>query len=178
MEDEPQATCYPRGLEDEFPEGPPTVVIKHRGFRFVLRFAEGDFFGKGELQKLELLPDEQDLKPRALRRFAPDAEVYVQYARAQMRLFGSEDEPVDTPEIRIQRIRDSADALRKLAGPGRSQRGEFLRRIVQERQALLEGGERHPVKALAENHNVTISAASHWLREARVRGFLPEKVSA
>jgi hypothetical protein len=46
---------------------------------------------------------------------------------------------------------------------------------VLEYEALVADGEKHPVKTLAEKHNVTISAASHWLREARRRGLLPEK---
>jgi hypothetical protein len=42
-------------------------------------------------------------------------------------------------------------------------------------ECVVDGGERHPVKALSEKHVVTISAASHWLREARVRKLLPAK---
>ena len=64
MNDEPVATAYPKGLQDEFPDGPPTTVVKHRGCRLVLRFAPGDFMGEGLVQELRLLPDTQKLEPR------------------------------------------------------------------------------------------------------------------
>jgi hypothetical protein len=163
---------YPRGLRDEFPDGPPTATIRHRGFILILRFAEGDFRGDGLLQKIELLPEQDGLKPRELRQFAPDAELYLAYARAGMRQFG----PEGTVESRTQDVREAAEILRKIAGPGRGHSDEFFRDIVKEYNALIEGGELHPVKALSEKHHVTISAASHWLREARVRKLLPPKV--
>jgi len=163
---------YPRGLEGEFPDGPPTAVIAHRGFTLVLRFAEGDFRGEGLPQKIELLPaGPGGLKPRALRQFAPDAEVYLAYARAGMRQFG----PDGTPESRIQNVREAAEVLRKVAGPGRGLPDAFYRDIAAEYKALVDGGEPHPVKAIAGKHHVTISAASHWLREARRRKLLPPK---
>jgi len=174
--DGPRAHVHPRGLGDEFRPldnefGPPTVLIEHRGYKLVLRFAEGDFSGEGLVQKIELLPDTKELKPQLLRQFAPDAELYLAYARAAMRVFG----PEGTPESRVDDLRSAADILRTLGGPGRGHDPQFFRMIVQEYNALIDGGEPHPVKALAEKHHVTISAASHWLREARVRKLLPEK---
>jgi hypothetical protein len=176
MDVEPQATCYPRGLEDEFrPDddefGPPTVVITHRGFKLVLRFAEGDFMGEGLVEKIELLPDTEELKLGVLRRLAPDAELYLAYARYAMRIFG----PEGTPEGRITQLRDSAEALRALAKPSRRLSNGFYKTIALEYNALIDGGEKSPVTALAEKHGVVISAASHWLREARARKLLPEK---
>jgi hypothetical protein len=173
MSNEPQATAYPKGLEDEFPEGPPTVVVKHRGCELVLRFAPGDFAGEGDIQEMRVLPGAEDLRPQVLRQFAPDAETYLAYARAAMRIFG----PEGTPESRMENFRGAADALRHLAGPGRGLSDEFFRTIATTYQALIDGGEKHPVKALSEINHVTISTASRWLTEARRRGLLGEKVS-
>ncbi len=173
MSKEPQARAYPKGLEDESPNGPPTVVVAHRGYELVLRFAPGDFTGKGDVQELLLRPGGKDLRPRLLRQFAPDAETYLAYARAAMRLLG----PEGTPESRMEDYRGAAEALRHIAGPGRGLGDEFYRTIATNYKALVDGGEKHPVKALSENHHVTISAASRWLTEARRRGLLKEKSS-
>lgn len=173
MSNEPQARAYPKGLEGEFPEGPPTVVVKHRGCELVLRFAPGDFFGEGELQELSVLPGTEDLRPRVLRQFAPDAETYLAYARAAMRILG----PEGTAESRWENYRGATEALRHVAGPGRGLPPEHYRMIAMNYQALVDEGEKHPVKALSEIHHVTISAASRWLTEARRRGLLEEKVS-
>ena len=177
MSDEPQVRVFGQGLkdvpgaDDEFPNGPPSALISYRGLRIVLRFAEGDFLGEGDVQELRLLPGKTKLKPNALRQFAPDAELYLAYARAAMRIL----EPKETPGGRRQkwnRFRDSAEALREIAGPGRGLSPEFYRKIAEEHRALVDEGEPHPVKALGEKHHVTISAASRWVKEARRRGFI------
>ncbi len=174
MSDEPQAKAWPKGLEDEFPDGPPTVVIEHRGCRLVLRFAPGDFFGEGQLQELRVLPGETgELRPRVLRRFAPDAELYLAYARAAMQILG----PEGTPESRIEKWRGAAEALRQISGPGRGLKPEFYRMIAENYTALVDEGEPHPVKALSEIHHVTISAASRWVSEAKRRRLIRKKVS-
>jgi hypothetical protein len=172
MNDEPEVRIRAQGLEDEFPDGPPTAVITYRGCRLILRFAEGDILGEGDVQELRLLPDTQTLELRVLRQFAPQAELYLAYARAAMRIL----EPKKTAEERREkwdRLRASAEALREISGPGRGLTDGFYRTIAEEHQALLDGGEPHPIKALGENHHVTISAASHWIKEARRRGHLP-----
>jgi hypothetical protein len=168
MSDEPRANAYPKGLRDEFPDGPPTAVVKHRGCEIVLRFAPGDFFGEGDLQELRLLPGTEDLRPRVLRQFAPEAEQYLAFARAAMRIFG----PEGTPEGRFENYRAGADVLRGIAGPGRGLSDEFYKVVATSYTALVAGGEPHPVKALGEKHHVTISAASRWIKEARRRGLL------
>jgi hypothetical protein len=172
--DEPVAKVFPSGLEDEFPDGPATVVVTHRGCQFVLRFAVGDYAGEGELQELRVLPasDEDELQPKALRQFAPEAEIYLAYARSAMRVWDSDKGP---PESRWQNLRDGANALREIAGPGRGLTDAFYRAIATEYGALIEGGEPHPVKAIGKNHHVTISAASRWITEARRRGLTPKK---
>jgi hypothetical protein len=168
MSDEPGVTVFPKGLEGEFPEGPPTAVLKHRGCELVLRFAPGDFRGEGDLQELRLLPATEALRPRLLRQFAPEAEDYLAFARAAMRIFG----PEGTPEARTEKLREAADVLRARGGPGRGLSDEFYKVIATSYTALLAEGEPHPVKALGEKHHVTISAASRWLTEARRRGLI------
>ena len=168
MGDEPQVKVWPKGLRDEFPNGPPTAVITYRGCRLILRFAAGDFAGEGEVQELRLLPDTKTLEPKVLRQFAPQAELYLAYARAAMRLFG----PKGTPEIRHENLAASAAALRQIAGPGRGLSDEFYRTIAKNYEALTSEGEPHPVKALSEIHHVTIGAASRWVKGARDRGLI------
>ncbi len=172
LNDEPNVSVFPHGIEGEFGAGPPTAVVTHRGIRFELRFAQGDYLGEGHVQEIRVLPDDDDeLTPRALRRFAPSAEVYLQFARSAMRIFG----PDDDPETRQNKLRDAAKALQELSGPGRGHTDAFYRRIAESYRALVEGGEPHPVKALSEIHQQTISAASRWIKEARSRGFIAPK---
>jgi len=168
MVDEPNATAYPLGLEDEQPSGPPTVVITHHGCRLVLRFADGDFLGEGQVQELRLLPDKENLEPRVLRRFSPQAELYLAFARSAMRIFG----PEGTPESRRENLHGATEALRSIAGPGRGHPDGFYRVIGKHYRALVDEGEPHPVKTLGETHHVTISAASRWVKGARERGYL------
>lgn len=173
MSNEPHANAYPKGLEDEFPNGPPTVVVVHRGCELVLRFAPGDFTGEGDPLEMLLRPSTKDRRMRVLRQFAPDAETYLAYARAAMRLLG----PEGTDESRWENYRGAAEALRHVSGPGRGLSDEFYRTIATNYQALVDGGEKHPVKAISEIHHVTISAASRWITEARRRGLLERKAS-
>jgi len=167
---EPEVNVWPKGLKDEFPDGPPTAVLKHRGCELVLRFAPGDFAGEGDIQELRLLPGTADLRPRVLREFAPDAEQYLAFARAAMRIFG----PEGTPEERDENFRAAADVLRHIAGPRRGLSDEFYKVIATSYASLVAAGEPHPVKALHKKHHVTMSAASRWLKEARRRGLIED----
>ena len=162
------------GLENDFPNGPPTVVIKHRGVRLVLRFAPGDLAGEGDVQELRLLPDTKKLEPRLLREFAPQAELYLAFARSALRKWG----PEESVETRRENFAAAADALRQIAGPGRGLTDAFYRTIATSYEALVAEGEPHPVKALSEMNHVTISAASRWVKEARRRGLLPDREKA
>lgn len=174
-DDEPQVTVFPWGIEGApgRPPGQPTAVVTHRGYRLELRFADGDNFGEGNVQEIRVLPDGEELTPRVLRRLAPDSDTYLAFARSAMRIFGDPAEM--TPQERWERFRASTDALRALGGPGRGYPPEFYARISTTYRAIVDGGEPHPVKALAEKHHVTISAASRWIKETRRRGLLPEK---
>jgi hypothetical protein len=181
--DEPDVKVFPHGLEDEFevredeegsririPNGPPTAVITHRGIRFVLRFAEGDFAGEGPLQELRVYPDADPLEPRVLRRFSPHAEIYVAFARSAMRIL----KPEGTRESRHADFIGAAEALQQIAGPGRGLSDAFYATIARHYEALVSEGEQHPIKTLSESHSVTISAASRWVKGARDRGYLTE----
>jgi hypothetical protein len=159
------------GLEDEFPNGPPTSVIAHRGCRIVLRFAPGDITAEGDVQEMRILPGSSPLKPKMLRQFAPNAEVYLALARAKMRQWA----PGEAPEARLEKLASAIQALREIAGPGRGLPEDFYPTIAATYEAFVAEGEPHPIKALGEKHHVTISAASRWVKEARRRGYLPEK---
>lgn len=172
MSDEPQVQVHPLGLEEEHPHGPPTAVITYRGCQLVLRFASGDFQGEGDIQELRVLPDTETLKPRVLRQFAPNAETYLQYARAAMQLLGR---PEGTPEERWEKFRGAGEAFREISGPGRGHPPGFFRVVAMTYNALVAEGEPHPVKALSEKHHVKISTASRWITEARRRKLIEPK---
>jgi hypothetical protein len=184
MQDEPQAKVFPRGLANEdvyenFPDGPPTVVLTHRGCHFVFRFAKDDLAGESGVRKLEVVSAEGDtLDPKALRRFAPQVELYLAYVRAGMRMHGGGPLDEADPETDLRRrhedIREAAKALRDVGGPGRGLSDEFYRLISRHYAELVGAGEPHPVKALGQAHHVTTSAASRWLTAARAKGLLEE----
>jgi hypothetical protein len=171
MAADPRVQVYAQGTENEFPGGPPTVVVTHDGFHFELRFADGDVRGEGPLQELRITAEKPPLKPRALRRFSPQTEIYVALSRAALRVFG----PEGTPESRRKDLAGAVDALREVAGPGRGHPDDFYRKIATSHAALVSEGEPHPVKALSQNHHVTISTASRWVKEARRRGYIEPK---
>ena len=167
----PRVHCYWGGLEHEFPHGPPTAVVKHRGLELVLRFGDGDVAGKGPVQEIWLRPDTQPLEAGALR-LMPSSAVYFQHARAAMALLGSRE---GTPAQHLQHFRETLEPFRKAAGPGRGLSDGFYRLLGEQHKALVAEGELRPVTAIAEIHGVTISAASRWLKEARRRGLIEEK---
>ena len=78
--------------------------------------------------------------------------------------------PENTPRNARRNGIASANPLRlfgQISGPGRGLTDEFFKTIAEEYQAFVDEGEPHPVKAIGENHHVTISAASRWIKEAR-----------
>jgi hypothetical protein len=166
---EPKVQVYGHGFKDEFPDGPPTAVVTHQGLKLVARFAPGDLAGKGPVQELRVLPSGAPLESRALRRFAPKAELYLNFARSAMRILGS-------PEGEsLESYRDAAEPLRRLRAPGRRLDDNHYKGVARDYETLVAGGELHPVKAISQMHGVTIGAASRWLSGARERGFLPAK---
>ncbi len=175
MRDDVKGTAWHKGLPDDgFPYGPPTAVINHRGIRLELRFAPGDFAAEGNVQSIRVLPGDEPLEPRVLRRFAPDAELYLAYARRGMRLFG----PEGTAESRTNDLRAAVLALRDISGPGRGLPDAHYETIATHYKALVDEGEPHPIKALSEIHHITISGASRWVKGARDRGYLPAATPA
>jgi hypothetical protein len=97
-----------------------------------------------------------------LRRLVPQAPLYLQYARAAM----SADE---------ENWVGALEALRTVDRPGRGWSDESYKVVAASYAAIIAEGEPHPVKALAEMHHVSISAASRWIKEARRRGLIDEK---
>ncbi|MBA3433792.1 MAG: hypothetical protein H0U08_06830 [Actinobacteria bacterium] len=169
--DEPRVTCYWGGLADEFPKGPPTAVVTHRGLKLVVRFDEGDVAGTGPVREIWLQPDTQPLEAGALR-LMPSAAMYLRHARAAMAILGSGEGT--TSEDRWKHFRVTLEPFRKVAGPGRGLSDGFYRLLAEQHKALIAEGEVYPVKALGEIHGVTISAASRWVTEARRRHYIVE----
>jgi hypothetical protein len=155
----PEVTVWPLGSDAPKTLGPPQVVIKDRGCQFVLVFE--DMSGDGKLLELCVRPDQEELEPRVLRQFAPQADLYVSAARAAIR-WDQDD------------LLGAVEALRKIGRPGRGLTEDFYRAIAQDYRALVSEGEPHPIKSLGEKHHVSISAASRWVKEARRRGFIKE----
>ena len=143
------------------PDGPDDervcVSMKTEGLELRLYFA--DLSAEGPVLELRLLPELEQLEPKALRRLIPTAPLYAQYARAAIR-FERED------------VRGAVQALRQVGRPGRKLGAEFYRHIARHYEALVAEGEPHPVKALGLMHNVSISAASRWITEAKRLGLI------
>jgi len=177
MVEEPQVSVFRGGVgtprdKAEFPT--PAVVITHHGCKLVIRFAgKDDVSGEGPLSRVELLPDGKTLELSALRQFIPRAAEYLNYARAAMQTLGPPE--AGTIEERWARFNRAAEPLRKASGQRRGLSDGFYRGIAEEYRKLVAEGERHPVKALSQIHNVTLSAASRWVSGARDRGFLRGK---
>lgn len=181
MRDKPRVKVYGHGLPDETTlggppgEAPTTAVVSHNGVKVVFRFARGDVFGEGDVQEIWIRPDTEPLEPRVLGRVGRLSALYLAHVRATMRLLAPPDEKGRfNVEERWARMRASGKALREA---GRTRRGlsdPFYRLIAEQYQRLVADGEPYPVKTLAEIHDVTISAASRWITEARRRGYIKE----
>jgi hypothetical protein len=172
--DAPRVWSYPGGLDDEFPNGPPTAVIEDRGLKLVLRFGEGDVAGSGPIQEIWLQSDTQPLEVGALG-LMPSSATYFQHARAHMALLGSTE---GTPAELEQRFRDTLKPFLNVVGPGRGHSDAFYRILAEEYKANVAEGNLRPVTTIARNHSVTISAASRWLKETRRRGYIDHREEA
>jgi hypothetical protein len=142
-------------------------VITHRGLQILLVFSD---FPDGDLREMRItagIPGDP-LAGRELRQVAPDADLYIAYARSAMNWLN----PNVPWDERKGNFAQAVEALRPLGGPGRRLPPEFYRRIAVQHKAMQAAGEPHPVKAISEVHHVTISAASRWLSKARDLGFL------
>lgn len=181
MEEEPQVVVHAHGLPDEVTRGgppgeaPATAVVTYRGVEIQLRFARGDLYGEGDVQEIRIRPGTEPLEPRVLRRIAPQAELFLAFARSAMRLLAPPDaDGKFNVEKRWATWSASADALREHGKTRRGLSDRFYRTIADQYTTLVAEGEPNPVKTLAEIHYVSISAASRWLKEARRRGYVKE----
>jgi hypothetical protein len=168
-DDGPNVKTYPGGLEHEFPNGPPTTVVEHRGFKLVLRFGEGDLAGEGPVQEIWIRPDTLPVEAGALQ-LMPSAPHYFELARRHMAIFGSDER---MPEERWARFYEAAKPFQKVGGPGRALPDQHYQLLGVEYKVRVEAGDPHPVKTIAARHGVKISTASKWLKEARRRGYPP-----
>ncbi len=166
--DEPEVKVF-RGQDDG---GRPRAEIRHKGAKLVIRWPADDTAAEQLPVSFEIYPDVEPLEPRVLRRFAPQAELYVALAQSSMRLLGGE---YGTTKERWQAMVDATEPLRQVGRAGRGLSPAFFKTISEQYELLAKEGERHPVKALGEMHGATISAASRWVKEARRLGLLPPK---
>ena len=164
MLNDAETTIYaPRSNPDATEDERVCVSMRTQGLKLQLYFA--DLSAEGPVLELQLLPNEDELEPKVLRRLIPTASLYTQYARAAVR-FDRDD------------VRGAIQALRQVGRPGRGLSDEFYRVVAHNYDALVAESEPHPVKALGLMHNVSLSAASRWLKEARRRGLILEKKEA
>lgn len=122
-----------------------------------------------------IYPDTDPLEPRVLRRFAPQAELYVAHAQSAMRLLGGEESKYGGVDERWEKYVQGTKPLLDVGKAGRGLSPAFYDTISEQYKLLVEQGEPHPIKTLAEAHSVTMSAASRWVKEARRIGKLPPK---
>ncbi len=160
---DPVVTVHPHGRET-FPSGPPEVAIRHRGCEIVFVFEPDDTTGERNITELKLRPDIEQLEPRVLRQFAPQAERYLKAARQALKW-------------RANDLKATIDELRQVGRPGRGHTPGFYKGMAQHYEDLVREGERHPIKALAEIYHVTMGASSRWIKEARRRGLIKEEAT-
>jgi hypothetical protein len=168
MDPEPKVDVYCSAVVNE-------AKFRHRGAELLVRFAGDDRAGRGLPISFEICPGIEPLEPRVLRRFAPQAELYVALARNALRSFGLAQFEGEETRERLVALADATEPLRQVGRAGRGLSPAFYRTIADQYKLLVEQGESHPVKALGEMHGATISAASRWVKEARRLDLLPPK---
>jgi hypothetical protein len=173
------AITYP-GVQASDPRN--TVTLRERATPWPIRFHflrmqdtdTGEFelvnvgFEVGERFEVEpgafvhvLEPVPRPLDMRALQRVTENYTTYFELARRALML--------DREGM--------AGAVELLRGPGKKPArltDDFYRLIASDYEARRRSGEAHLIKALAEAHHVTVSAASRWIKEARRRGYIEE----
>jgi hypothetical protein len=143
------------GPDDD--KGRLPVRMKTEGVDLVLFFA--DYSGEGDVLEVRVHPDTDAITPAVLSAIGRRFVTYANYARAAIRWDAD----------------DARHALEALREAGRTSRGHgesFYRAVAYEYGALVDAGEPHPVKQLGLDNQVTISAASRWVKEARARGYI------
>ena len=111
--------------------------------------------------EIRVLPDTEALEPAVMRQLGPRMPLYVSYARAAI-------------QMGLKNADAAAQSFAPSGLPGRGEGRTSIKVIADQYNALVAEGERHPVKALAEIHHVTISAASRWIKEARERDLIDD----
>jgi hypothetical protein len=129
-----------------------------------LRMLFEDWTGEGDVLRLRIAPvaKKGSLRPEMMRDLGKRYPVLVEYALASF----------------AGRKGDAAAAVRALRAAGKTARGlgdRHYQLVAEQYLTLVDNGERAPIKALAGLNHVTISAASRWVKEARRRGYVPER---
>lgn len=129
-----------------------------------LRMLFKDWTGEGDVLKLRIAPAAKkgSLRPEMMRYLGQRYPVLVEHARASL----------------AGRKGDATAAVRALRAAGKTARGlgdQHYQLVAEQYVTLVKNGERAPIKALAGLNHVTISAASRWVKEARRRGYVPDR---
>ena len=150
------------------------VHIHEQTCEIVLYFT--DLSGEGDVLALEINPRRTDdtltesdparvkrttdaIDPTVVRRVGRKYETYVAYARSAI-------------TWNRDGTREALDALR---AAGRTKRGlsiDFLTQIATEYRNLIAETNPQPLKTLGENHHVSVSAASRWVKRCRELGLV------
>jgi hypothetical protein len=142
-----------------------SVAMIEGGVKLTLFFVGEDaFLGEADPVEIRLEP-RPGSEPFDPWRLMPKLPLYVSYAKASL-------------AHRQDDIQRTLLALRTLGTSRRGLGDQFYRTVAEMYQSLVSAGERHPVKALADLQPVDISTASRWVKEARKRGYVPEKADA
>ncbi len=144
------------------PSAGPTAVLTEHGCELHLHFASTK--GDAPLVGVELKPAKGTrLDPVFARYYLPRLDLFLAPARAAL-------------DWDFGKVREAGEKLRGGNRPGRGLSPEWLQYIAAEYQALVDEGEKHPIKALAARYQpVHPSAVSRWVKAARNRGYLPPK---
>ena len=142
-------------------DDPRVSVTMHEQSAAITLFFDRDRALAGDAPLLEVR-----LSPAASGTFEPwklmpQLPLYLRYARASL-------------AGRDADVMAALRALRQVTSTRRGLSDDFLLLVAVAYDSLVAEKEPYPVKALAEMQQVTISAASRWIKAARQRGYLNE----
>jgi hypothetical protein len=143
-----------------------SITILDEGVALTLFFAPAAtpaLAAEGPVVRIEI--ESSSAEPLQAWRLLPRFPLYQQYARAAV-------------AWRDDDVRAALEALRKAGPTRRGLSDDFYRTVATIYGALVDEGEQHPIKRLGKNLGVDISTASRWVKGARDRDYIPEKVSA
>jgi hypothetical protein len=133
----------------------------------VLWFARAGYFPEmvDSFLGVEIGDFKDRLSTKAVARIAANLDLFLEYACALL----------------VNDQEGTSKSLTMFQNLGKTKRGmpkEFYEMIAEEYRQREAAGEPHIVKAVAEAHSVTPSAASRWIKAARGHGYLEEVTNA